>query len=755
MSITAELRRRKVFRTAGAYLVGAWIVLQVADTLFPALHMPPWTVTIVAVAAILGFPIALLLGWMFDITPGGIERTAASGEPIRFPMRAAAVGSVIVAVGIAGFIIFQRRAVASRVDSNTVAVLPFRVSGDASITMREGMVDLMSAKLTGEGGPRAIDSRTTLSAWRKEVDDEREDMPTADAVQLARSLGAGQFLQGELVGTPGNLTLHARLYSSIDGREITKADDAAAPDSLLRIVDRVVAKLLSQQAGQGHRTEALLSESLPAVQAYLDGMHRYRQGDHYAAADRFNAALAQDSTFALAGLGLALARSWSGFGPDYVRGRTVAWTHRDRLPQPDREYVMAWLGPDFPAPSPDRVHLAAWQDIIARAPDRIEAWHAYGDLLYHRGAIMGIEDAEEKAMEAWNNVLRRDSLFVPALDHQVSVYASRRDTTRLREVARMLYDRAQPKRKYVSMDAWPAALALGDEQWLAGLRASMDSLPSAVAFNAHSEIIRAGLPQDDVEKLIQVALANAQNPGQKSQQSLTGSIALVNIGKPSAALELLRGFGEIAGSSAHAQMLAAFATDYEIDTAAVNAVAATVAQDTSVQALCVYATWMMTRGDFGPARRAIPILHKAAAAKTSMGANALACSKTFEVGIKINEKAPDARAALTELDSLLARSPVPANFREFLARVSGQYHAALGDYAGAYAAVLRTQRDVAYALAPLVLDRARYAARAGMRDKAIAAYTRYLEMRPDPEPGRAAENVRAARNELAALMRDN
>ena len=71
----SELKRRHVFRVAVVYTVVAWVVIQVAVNVFPALHLPEWTVTLVVILSLLGFPVALVLGWAFDITPDGVERT--------------------------------------------------------------------------------------------------------------------------------------------------------------------------------------------------------------------------------------------------------------------------------------------------------------------------------------------------------------------------------------------------------------------------------------------------------------------------------------------------------------------------------------------------------------------------------------------------------------------------------------------------------------------------------------------------------
>ena len=65
--IFAELKRRNVFRVALAYVLTAWILLQIADVLFPALNLPEWSVRLVAALLILGFPLAVFFAWAFEI----------------------------------------------------------------------------------------------------------------------------------------------------------------------------------------------------------------------------------------------------------------------------------------------------------------------------------------------------------------------------------------------------------------------------------------------------------------------------------------------------------------------------------------------------------------------------------------------------------------------------------------------------------------------------------------------------------------
>src|SRR5437588_2455392 len=82
----AELKRRKVYRVAAAYAVASWLLIQIATQVFPFFDIPSWAVRLVVVVLCLGFPIALILAWIFDITPQGIRRTdEVSAEDKRKP----------------------------------------------------------------------------------------------------------------------------------------------------------------------------------------------------------------------------------------------------------------------------------------------------------------------------------------------------------------------------------------------------------------------------------------------------------------------------------------------------------------------------------------------------------------------------------------------------------------------------------------------------------------------------------------------
>lgn len=116
----SELKRRKVLRTAVAYLVTGWLIIEVASVLIPTLLLPEWSMRMLTLVVILGFPVTVVLAWVFDVTPGGVTVTGAEAtQPAAGSGSPAASATVPAASNIPA----MEDAVAS------VAVLPFDVSG--------------------------------------------------------------------------------------------------------------------------------------------------------------------------------------------------------------------------------------------------------------------------------------------------------------------------------------------------------------------------------------------------------------------------------------------------------------------------------------------------------------------------------------------------------------------------------------------------------------------------------------------------
>ncbi|MEJ2187421.1 MAG: hypothetical protein P8Z36_16055 [Gemmatimonadota bacterium] len=173
-----ELNQRRVFRVLLMYLVVGWAVIEVADTTFPYLRLPAWGVTLIIALVALGLPVSLVLAWSFQITPEGVRRDHGVGEGQAQGVRRAGAwrgrvvwAAVVVLAVVAGGVAYWlgRAPAEGPVDANAVVVLPFRTegaSGDVQY-LGTGLADLLSVAFTGEVGPRALDPRTVLSAWRR------------------------------------------------------------------------------------------------------------------------------------------------------------------------------------------------------------------------------------------------------------------------------------------------------------------------------------------------------------------------------------------------------------------------------------------------------------------------------------------------------------------------------------------------------------------------------------------------------------
>src|ERR1700730_217307 len=124
-----ELQRRRVYRVAAAYVIAAVFIIQIGSAILPAWELPNWTFRMVVVLLLIGFPIAMILAWVFDVTPEGIEAPpkTASETPLRRNMFIFVAMGVIVSAA-AGFFLWPR--VSGRNVDKSIAVLPFENLSD-------------------------------------------------------------------------------------------------------------------------------------------------------------------------------------------------------------------------------------------------------------------------------------------------------------------------------------------------------------------------------------------------------------------------------------------------------------------------------------------------------------------------------------------------------------------------------------------------------------------------------------------------
>jgi adenylate cyclase len=189
-----ELRRRKVVRVAVAYLLLAWLVIQVADAVFEPLGLPVWALKLVIVLAALGFPVACGLAWAFDMTPTGVERT----PPLALTEVAAATAASEPSRG------------AAEVPAQpSVAILPFLdlSPGRDQEYFCEGIAEEIINSLCFVRGLR-VASRTSSFQFKDRRTDVRE---------IGRNLGVTAVLEGSVRKSGDRVRITAQLINAADG----------------------------------------------------------------------------------------------------------------------------------------------------------------------------------------------------------------------------------------------------------------------------------------------------------------------------------------------------------------------------------------------------------------------------------------------------------------------------------------------------------------------------------------------------------
>ncbi len=192
----AELKRRNVYKVAIAYGVVAWLLLQAASILFPTFEAPSWTMKVFVAMTALGFPIALIIAWAFELTPEGIKRTDEI-EPGRRSRNRAWIYVVVVAGAISVALFFLGRYTASTKPSGSanaaaksVAVLPFEnLSEDkANAYFADGIQEEILTRLAKIADLKVI-SRTSTQQYQSKP---------GNLSEIAKQLGVANILEGSV-----------------------------------------------------------------------------------------------------------------------------------------------------------------------------------------------------------------------------------------------------------------------------------------------------------------------------------------------------------------------------------------------------------------------------------------------------------------------------------------------------------------------------------------------------------------------------
>src|SRR2546425_789645 len=246
-----EVKRRKVYRVAVAYVIAAGGIIQLASAAFPAWELPNWSLRLVIVLLLIGFPIALVLGWAFAVTSQGIKATpevAAPGSHLRRNIIMLVATGIIISAA-AGFFLLPRAA-ARKIDKS-IAVLPFENLSDdrENAFFADGVHDDILASLARVADLKVI-SRTSVQQYKTGVRNLRE---------IGETLGVAHVLEGTVRRAGNRVRVNAQL---IDAR----TDDHIWADSF----DRELTDLFAIQSELAERiVRALRANLSPFEQAGL------------------------------------------------------------------------------------------------------------------------------------------------------------------------------------------------------------------------------------------------------------------------------------------------------------------------------------------------------------------------------------------------------------------------------------------------------------------------------------------------------
>ncbi len=656
-------------------------------------------------------------------------------------------------------------------DDRLVAVAPFRIaSADASLHyLRDGMLDLLSAKLTGEGGLRTTEPRVLLAEWQRVGGSATEDLPPETSLQIAGRLSAGRLLLGDVVGTPSRLTLTVSLLGVPGGRQLARLSVEGPPDSLAQLVDQVAGRLLATVSGEGEeRLGRLTSTSLPALRAYLDGKAKLRQGQAAAAAKDFNRALDHDSTFALAGLGLRIAASWYGDNAASDRGLKTAYEGRDRLSVQDRALLDALTGGRYPAQASTAEQFEARRRYRSIANAQSDAWEMYADDIFHFGTILGYLDPPPSSLDAFRRSLDLDSTNAVAFSHILLLAVQQGDTAlehRLLRVSATMPDSIT--QGWLVPYRWYRARHEGDTATALGFRDSVTPGQDQLLYQFMHHAVFDGTGIEDAWYVLQALIL--KTPRTEDRQNLYGmarTVALLR-GRPRSALAYLE-----QGPDDHNARIAMVrdAMMADGDTAAARAAAAKLVpierlplpgDDAGRQrqraVVRILEPWRLSQGDTSHTRQVLERLRaieRASGGATVESQSEIALVEAMHAHLLGR---PDTRQKVIRLDSLLAATDYRAahSGRTAMAGiVAALIFESLGENEKAFIAARRRavwwNTDQVY-LATQLREEGRLAALAGHRGRAIAAYRHYLSLRADPEPSLRPEADRI-RRELVRLQ---
>jgi TolB-like protein len=332
-NLFAELKRRNVYKVAVAYAVVGWLLVQVATQVFPFFEIPNWAVRLIVLAIVIGFPIALVIAWAFELTPEGLKRTEdvdallATNVGVASQIRRKSQAWIYVVIVGAFFSIglfmlgrYGFRAKSSsptQLPAKSIAVLPFENLSDDKGTayFADGIQDEILTKLASIADLKVI-SRTSTAKYKSKP----EDLKT-----VSQQLGVATILEGSVQKATNKVRVNVQLIDAhADSHLWAKSYDrniqdifAVESEVAQEIADSLQAKLSSAEA---NKVASAPTKDTAAYDLFLKGEFEQRiansnfRSESFDQATRwYKEAIGRDPNFALAIAELAicqLRRHW-------------------------------------------------------------------------------------------------------------------------------------------------------------------------------------------------------------------------------------------------------------------------------------------------------------------------------------------------------------------------------------------------------------------------------------------------------------
>jgi|GEM_PF-722951 len=469
--------------------------------------------------------------------PISLEPPSRLRRNLRFVAAALAALAVVLAVAV----LSRRHRPPAPPAQRIIAVLPFTVRGPASDAyLGDGMVDLLSMSLSGRS-LRTVDPHALLGSLASV----QRPIDLGRGQEIAKQLGATEFILGTVVESNGELRAQAALYSTDDLRAPKfEARSTGATKAVFQIVDELTSQLRGlpvlefERGGPGENQFKLaqLTTSNPdALAAYLRGEALSRHGQDLGASEAFRQALALDPGFALADYRLAVVTT--SFEPELSR-QSLVHSLRPGTRLPERYQLLARA---FLAYEDGRFDEAerGFRDYLRSHPEDIWAWLNLGEVLFHLGPIHG--RAAQESVQAFEHTLLLDpSQQGDPLGHLLDLAQLRNNRELILTLSSRYLAQAVEAESITRPIRWIRAWADGDKD---GQQQIVDQLasPGAASVDLRMTCLRA-LYVQDFAGCRSVALAGLASGDPAKQVDGRRALGLVELmrGRPQAGLAQLR-----------------------------------------------------------------------------------------------------------------------------------------------------------------------------------------------------------------------